>query len=110
MGVPFRGAHGALANGQILSAAQRQIDSLENENERREAHIIKRILEILRPGNEVLFSLMTDFLAIDHELMPQMVCCYETQCSNVWKIVNMNREKVRFIFFCDFMVENSSNL
>ncbi|PGH00206.1 hypothetical protein GX51_05903 [Blastomyces parvus] len=73
MGTPFRGAHGALANGKILSAAQRQIDSLKNEDERREARTIKRILEILTPGNEILFSLMSDFLSIENQLMPQML-------------------------------------
>ncbi|OJD26488.1 hypothetical protein ACJ73_02128 [Blastomyces percursus] len=75
MGTPFRGGHGTLANGEILSTAQRQIDSLKDE--KREAHTIKRILEILTPGNEILFSLMGDFLSSQNQLMPQMLCLYE---------------------------------
>ncbi|KAF1951069.1 hypothetical protein CC80DRAFT_509197 [Byssothecium circinans] len=95
LGTPFRGAHGALADGQILKAAQEKIDAMENEDEKYEAQTVKRILEILEPGNEALFNLLEDFLAIDHALMPSIICFYETRPANVWKIANQNRKKRR---------------
>ncbi|KAL4874857.1 hypothetical protein BJY04DRAFT_202946 [Aspergillus karnatakaensis] len=93
MGTPFRGAHGALANGEIFASAQKQMERLDDEHERREALVTKRILEILAPGNEGLFSLMSDFMSIRIDLSPQMLCLYETQPARVWKIININRDK-----------------
>ncbi len=108
LGTPFRGAHGALANGQILRAAQESIGTL-NEDEKREAQIISRILEILEPGNEALLNILEDFLAIDHAL-PRMACFYETQPANVWKLVSQNREKVREICLGYHEPTNTDNL
>ncbi|GKZ78533.1 hypothetical protein AnigIFM56816_002206 [Aspergillus niger] len=93
MGTPFRGAHGGLSNGEILAAADEQIRMLKDEDERREAIIVKRILDILTPGNESLFNLLTNFLSIPDDLMPQLLCLYETQPANVWKIIGHSKNK-----------------
>ena len=94
MGTPFRGAQGGLADGGVLKVAQDQLNTLENEQDRYEAQIISRILEVLTPGNEALLNLLTEFLDIPADLLPQMVCFYETQPSRVWKIVGLNKNKV----------------
>lgn len=99
MGTPFRGAHGGLSNGEILAAADEQIRMLKDEDERREAIIVKRILDILTPGNESLFNLLTNFLSIPDDLMPQLLCLYETQPANVWKIIGHSKNKVISVSF-----------
>ncbi|KAL8656066.1 MAG: hypothetical protein Q9210_000504 [Variospora velana] len=66
---------------------------MENEDEKYEYQTMKRVLEILEPGNEALSNLLEDYLSIDAILMPSMCCFYEQKPSDVWKIADEKNKK-----------------
>ena len=82
-GTPFRGAEGSLINGEIREYWEKQGKTVNDA-----------ILQDVRPGSVVLEDTLQDFLDIGREVLPPIVCFYETKYTNVGLLGNGQEKKV----------------